>query len=259
MTAEQIAEFRFYAGLNDFLPPAKRQKDLPYRFKGHPGIKDPIEVFGVPHPEVDLILVNGQAVGFDYQLKAGDRVSVYPVFTQLNPDALPKLREEISTHPRFVLDVNLGKLAKFLRMLGFDSLYRNDYRDIDVVTIAASEGRIVLTRDRRLLYAKRINHGYWVRTVKIESQIDEILSRFQLYNMIYPFVRCMLCNGRLTPVDKAEILERLEPKTKRYYQIFHRCTDCGQIYWQGSHIEDMQKRFAVFLRASTSGVAMIRM
>lgn len=253
MKPKQVAEFRFYAELNDFLPPAQRQQTLPYRFGGHPGIKDPIEVFGVPHPEVDLILVNGQAVGFDYQLQTDDRVAVYPIFRHLAiDDVLPKLREPRLPDHRFVLDVNLGKLAKLLRLLGFDILYRNDYSDNDVVMIAANERRIVLTRDRRLLYAKAIAHGYWVRAIDVESQILEILRRFDLRGAIRPFVRCAMCNGKLLPVAKAEILDQLEPKTKLYYEVIHRCSDCQQIYGKGSHIDKLQQRLAVILSSEHS-------
>jgi len=247
MKPEYTAEFRFYAELNDFLPPEQRKRTMHYRFNGHPGIKDPIEVFGVPHTEVDLIVVNGQSVGFDHQLQAGDRVAVYPVFESLDISPLLKLREKYLHNPRFILDVNLGKLAKLMRLLGFDSLYRNDYRDAEVVSIAVNEQRIVLTRDRRLLYVKHISHGYWVRAVDVESQIDEVLRRFNLYGSIQPFARCLVCNGMLAPVAKADILDRLEPKTRLYYEVFHRCADCQRIYWEGSHMEDMRQRFASFL------------
>lgn len=243
---EYTAEFRFYEELNDFLPQAQRKQTMHYRFNGHPGIKDPIEVFGVPHTEVELIIVNGQSVGFDYQLQAGDRVSVYPVFESLDISSLLRLREKPLRNPRFILDVNLGKLANRMRLLGFDCLYRNDYQDAEVVNIAVNEQRIVLTRDRRLLYIKHISHGYWVRAVDIESQVDEVLRRFDLYSSIQPFTRCLVCNGILAPVAKADILDRLEPKTRLYYEVFHRCTDCLRIYWEGSHMEDMRQRFAGF-------------
>ena len=226
MKPEYTAEFRFYEELNDFFPPEQRKRTMHYRFSGHPGIKDPIEVFGVPHTEVELIVVNGQSVGFDYQLQAGDRVAVYPVFESLDISPLLRLREKPLRNTRFIMDVNLGKLAKHMRLLGFDSLYRNDYRDAEVVDIAVNEQRIVLTRDRRLLYAKHISHGYWVRAVDIESQVDEVLRRFDLYGSIQPFVRCLVCNGMLTAVAKADILDRLEPRTRLYYEVFHRCADC---------------------------------
>lgn len=242
-----MAEFRFYAELNDFLSPLQRKRTVLYRFSGHPGIKDPIEVFGVPHTEVELIIVNGESVGFDYQLQTGDRVAIYPVFKGLDTTPLFRLREKIAPKPRFVLDVNLGKLAKLMRLLGFDCLYRNDFQDKEVVSIAVTEHRIVLTRDRRLLYAKHINYGYWVRAVDVESQVVEVLSHFDLHSSIHAFVRCLVCNGELAPVAKADILDRLEPKTRLYYEVFHHCVDCQRIYWEGSHMEDMRRRLAGFL------------
>ncbi|HEY8159030.1 MAG TPA: Mut7-C RNAse domain-containing protein [Methylobacter sp.] len=244
MKPEYTAEFRFYEELNDFLPPEQRKRTNLYRFSGHPGIKDPIEVFGVPHTEVDLIVVNGQSVGFDYQLQAGDRVAVYPVFETLDITPLVKLREKPLRNPRFVLDVNLGKLAKRMRLLGFDSLYRNDYKDAAIVKSAVNDRRIVLTRDRRLLYNKQIDHGYWLRAVDVEAQVDEVLHRFDLYGLIHPFSRCLICNGVLSPVAKADIWDRLEPKTRLYYNDFYQCTDCQRIYWQGSHMQNMLKRLA---------------
>lgn len=247
MHSDHTAEFRFYGELNDFLPPSQRRRTVDYRFRGHPGIKDPIEVFGVPHTEVELIIVNGQPVAFEYQLQAKDRVAVYPVFKNLDTRSLIGLRTVIDVPLRFVLDVNLGKLAKRLRLLGFDSLYRNDYRDADVADIAVKERRIVLTRDRRLLFAKRITHGYWVRAVMVEHQVDEVLRRFDLYGAIQPFARCLLCNGVLAPVAKADILHRLQPKTRLYYEEFYCCSDCRQIYWEGSHVDNIRQRFSTFL------------
>jgi uncharacterized protein with PIN domain len=247
MKPEYLAEFRFYAELNDFLSPLQHKRTILYRFSCHPGIKDPIEAFGVPHPEVELIIVNAESVGFDYQLQADDRVAVYPVFKSVDTKPLLKLREKIAPKPRFVLDVNLGKLAKLMRMLGFDCLYRNDFKDKEVVNIAVTEHRIVLTRDRRLLFAKNISYGYWVRAVDVESQVVEVLRRFDLHGSIHTFVRCLVCNGELAPVAKADILDRLEPKTRLYYEVFHHCVNCQRIYWEGSHMEDMRRRLAGFL------------
>ena len=241
MKREYTAEFRFYEELNDFLPPAQRKQALPFSFNGHPGIKDPIEVFGIPHTEVDLIIVNGTSVGFDYQLQHGDRVAVYPVFESFDISPLVKLRSSPLRHTAFIIDVNLGKLARYLRMLGFDALYSNRYRDSEVVDIACQQQRIVLTRDRRLLFSKRIDHGYWVRSVCPLQQTDEVLQRFDLYLQIRPFYRCLLCNGLLESVNKADILKYLEPKTKLYYDKFFRCAKCDRIYWEGSHVENMRK------------------
>lgn len=252
MQPEHTAEFCFYGELNDFLPPSQRQQMIAYRFSGHPGIKDPIEVFGVPHAEVELIIVNGQSVGFDYQLQNDDCVAVYPIFER--PDISPKikLREKPLNNPHFIMDVNLGKLAKHMRLLGFDSLYRNDYSDAEVANIAVNEQRIVLTRDRRLLYAKQIVYGYWVRAVKVTNQVDEVLRRFDLYNAIQPFARCLVCNGMLAAVSKADVLDRLEPKTRRYYEEFYQCTTCQRIYWDGSHMENMRRRYDGLLASRQS-------
>lgn len=250
MNAEFSAEFRFYGALNDFLPPPLRQTTRRYAFNGHPGIKDPIEVFGVPHTEVELIIVNGESVGFDYQLQANDRVAVFPLFKDLDIAALRRLRKPCAADPRFVLDVNLGKLAKRLRILGFDCLYRNDYSDAEVANISAKEQRVVLTRDRRLLFAKQITYGYWVRTVHVQRQVEEVIRRFELQAIIRPFKRCLLCNGLLAQVAKADVLDRLEPKTRLYYELFYRCADCGRIYWEGSHIEDMRQRYAAYFTRS---------
>lgn len=247
MTREFHAEFRFYGALNDFLPRQRRQHSFTYAFNGHPAIKDPIEACGVPHCEVDLIIVNGRPVGFDYQLQPGNRAAVFPDFSSLDLSGLLRLRAPLSTRPRFILDVNLGKLAKRLRLLGFDSLYRNDYRDDEIAAISAEQQRIALTRDRRLLFTKKIVYGYWVRDVLVENQLKEVIRHYDLQAHIKPFQRCLRCNGRLAEVAKAEILDSLEPKTRLYYQRFYRCGDCRQIYWAGSHIEDMRQRFATLL------------
>ncbi len=237
------AEFRFYEELNDFLPPEKRKQTIAYRFDGHPGIKDPIEALGVPHPEVDLIVVNGRSVGFDYQLQPGDRVAVYPVFESLDIAPIVKLREKPLRRIAFVMDVNLGRLARKLRLLGFDALFSNAYRDDEIVAIAAAEKRIVLTRDRRLLHAKAVTHGYWVRSVLVARQVEEVLRRFDLAGQVKPFSRCADCNGEIERVAKEAVLDRLEPKTKKYYDTFFRCPACGKIYWEGSHIGQIRARF----------------
>ncbi len=249
MPGESCAEFRFYGELNDFLPPGRRKLTLAYRFNGRPSIKDPIEAQGVPHTEVELIVANGLSVGFDYRLQDGDRVAVYPVFESFDVTPLASLRDAPLRGAGFVLDVNLGKLAKRLRLLGFDALYSNRYTDAEVADIAAAEQRIVLTRDRRLLHAGRITHGYWVRSVQPDGQTEEVLRRFDLYRQIRPFCRCLVCNGLLKPVAKADILDRLEPKTKLYYETFFSCAGCGRIYWEGSHLDKMRLRWDAWLSA----------
>lgn len=243
------ADFRFYEELNDFLPKEKRKCTLCYRFDGHPGVKDPIEVFGVPHTEVDLIIVNGCSVGFEYQLQNYDRVAVYPVFEGLDISPIVKLKGRPLRSTAFVVDVNLGKLSRLLRLLGFDALYNNRYSDDEVADISIREKRIILTRDRRLLFAKRITHGYWVRSVHAEEQINEVLERFDLFKQIQAFHRCLVCNGLLEPVDKLKVWGQLEPKTRNYYQSFYQCINCKKIYWEGSHVEKMKMHFKAFLQS----------
>ena len=240
---EHAAEFRFYEELNDFLKPDRRRQTVPYRFDGHPGIKDPIEALGVPHVEVDLIVVNGESVGFGYQLRDGDRVAVYPVFESLDVSPIVKLREKPLRKGAFVVDVNLGRLARLLRLLGFDVLFSNTYADDEIVRISEEQGRIALTRDRRLLFAKAVTHGYWVRSVWPRRQVDEMVRRFDLEDLVRPFSRCADCNGLIEPVAKAEVEAQLEPKTKRYYETFDRCLACGKIYWEGSHVGKLRERF----------------
>jgi len=135
------AIFRFYAELNDFLPQSRRQTTFKHCFNGGPAVKDTIESLGVPHTEVDLILVDGEPVGFDHLLQDGDRVSVYPRFVTLDLGGIQRLRPEPLRHKRFVLDIHLGKLANYLRMLGVDTLYRNDYADATLAEISRREKR----------------------------------------------------------------------------------------------------------------------
>jgi len=244
---ENSAEFRFYEELNDFLRPQQRKQTLIYRFNGNPGIKDPIEVFGVPHTEVDLIVVNGESVGFGYKLKNSDRVAVYPVFESFDISPIIKLRAAPLRRTAFVVDVNLGKLARLLRLFGFDTLFTNALKDAEIAAISAEQQRIVLTRDRRLLFAKAIMHGYWVRAIEPLQQLAEVVRRFDLADQLRPFCRCTVCNGLIEPVEKQVVLDLLEPKTKRYYERFYRCPTCGKVYWEGSHIDHIRQRFAGYL------------
>ena len=235
------ANFRFYEELNDFLEPSRRKTELVYDFDGAPAIKDPIEALGVPHSEVDLVLVNRESVGFDYRLKSGDRVSVYPVFESLDISPLQHLRAQPLRQTRFVVDVNLGKLARRLRMLGFDTRYGNRLEDREVVDISVAEKRIILTRDRRLLFHRRITHGYWVRSDNPETQLREVIERLDLRRQVRPLCRCLECNGEIEAVEREQVWAKLEPLTRKYYDRFYACPDCGKIYWEGSHVDHMSR------------------
>lgn len=233
------ATFRFYEELNDFLPKGKRKADFIHSFKGSPSVKDVIEAIGVPHVEVDLILVNGCSVDFAYRLKDNDIVSVYPVFETLNISGITHLRGKYLRISRFVADVHLGKLVKHLGMCGFDTAYRNDYDDKTIIEISLNEHRIILTRDVGLLKDKRISHSYFLRSQSSNDQLTEVLCHFDLFGTIDPFNRCISCNGELEVVEKEKIMQQLEPNTRKYFNEFFRCRQCGKVFWKGSHYERM--------------------
>ena len=235
------AQFRFYEELNDFLPPGRRRADFAYSVAGTRSVKDAIEAIGVPHTEIDLILVDGKSVGFDRVLRGGERVAVYPVFERLDIAPLQHLRPRPLRDPRFVLDTHLGKLARHLRMAGFDCLYRNDYRDSELITTAVAEHRIILTRDKGLLKQRLVTRGYFVRHTESEEQLREVVRALQLDTALRPFTRCRECNAELREVPKAEVLERLPEKVRGAYERFQLCPGCGRIYWEGTHYARLRR------------------
>jgi hypothetical protein len=235
------AKFRFYGNLNDFLPPEYRQVPFERSLKDQSSIKDTLEAIGVPHPEIYLILVNGESVSFSYLVQGGDRVSVYPQFAQLDIDSVSLVKPALPDQIKFVLDVHLGKLANFLRILGFDALYRNDYDDDELATLASQEQRILLTQDRGLLKRSIVTYGYAVRSDNPEEQVTEILERFNLHDAIAPLKRCPRCNGLLIAVAKEAIADQLPPYTRLAYDKFSQCQQCQQIYWKGAHYGRIQR------------------
>ncbi len=185
--AAAAATFRFYAELNDHLPPARKFRPLRKEFLLPASVKDMIESFGVPHAEVDLVLVNGESSDFSRLIQDGDRVSVYPVFESLDITPALRLRPQPLREPKFVLDVHLGRLAAFLRMLGFDTLYDNQADDSALVRISSEENRVLLTRDRGVLRHSAVTRGYWLRETDSRRQAAEIVGRFDLAGSIQPF------------------------------------------------------------------------
>ena len=229
------AEVRFYAELRDFLAPARRSGRLEHAFHEPGSVKDVIESYGVPHTEVEVILANGRSVDFGYQVLDGDRIAVYPVFESFDVSSLVRVRPAPLREVRFVLDVHLGKLARRLRLLGFDCHYQRDATDDEMVAISTSQRRILLTRDLGLLKRKAITHGTFVRHTDPREQVKEIARRFQLAGSIAPYTRCVACNGLLEDVAKAEVEDRLPPMTRQLYHEFRRCADCHKAYWRGAH------------------------
>ena len=231
--------FHFHGSLNDFLPPAQRNMDIVQLLPEAAAVKHPIESLGAPHTEVEAIFTNGQPVTFGYHLQDGDHVHVYPLEMAHTLDAYLPLRPPLPQPVRFVADTHLGRLAAYLRLLGFDTLYRNDYGDHELARIAAAEERVLLTRDRGLLKHKLVVYGCCVRETDAQQQVVSVLRRYRLGAAVQPWQRCIHCNGLLHAVEKSAVFDRLEPKTKLYYNEFQQCEVCGQVYWQGSHFARM--------------------
>jgi uncharacterized protein with PIN domain len=237
MSAE--VTFLFYGTLNDFLIADRQYISFNYIIEGTRSVKDVIESVGVPHTEVDIIEVNGLSVDFSYLLAPGDNIQVYPVREGKQKINAPHLIEKITDVPAFVLDVHLGKLARNLRMLGFDALYSNSYTDKELTEIAVAENRVLLTRDIPLLKRKILKWGYWLRSQHPNQQLQEVITYFGLKEHIKPFFRCLDCNGLIASVEKEEILGRLLPNTIKYFDEYFICTSCHKIYWKGSHYDRM--------------------
>jgi uncharacterized protein with PIN domain len=231
--------FRFYEELNDFLPKENKKKRFTHNYIDKTSIKDVVESLGVPHTEVDLILVNGKSVGFDYLIKNSDDIAVYPVFESLDISGVQHLRPKPLRNPKFVADVHLGRLTKYLRMMGFDVFYRNNLKDNEIVNMSLKERRAILTKDRGILKRNEVTHGYWVRSIKVNEQAIEILKRFDLKNQINEFSRCIECNQLLKPVLKEKILDELPVKVVQSQDEFYRCPSCTKIFWKGAHYQKM--------------------
>jgi uncharacterized protein len=227
--------FRFYGQLNDFLPPPQRGRRFTHRLRAPASVKDVIEALGVPHPEVDVILVDGESVDFTHRLQGGEEVVVYPVFRTMDIGPVGRTGSDPPSPVRFVLDVHLRKLAALLRLAGFDATLLDD--DAEVAHAAADEGRVALTRDVGLLKRSVVRHGHWVRHTDPELQLAEILERFDLAGRIAPFLRCTRCNTLLVAVDAGAVADRLPPRTRECFHHFHECPGCGRVYWRGSHYD----------------------
>jgi len=234
---QQHTTFRFYEELNDFLPLGRRKIAFDYAFNGTPSVKDSIEAIGVPHPEVDLILVDDVSVGFDHLLNGGERVAVYPMFERVDISPLARLRPEPLRQPRFVLDVHLGKLARYLRLLGFDTLYDRDYGDAAIAAISVQERRLILTRDKGLLKRKEVRRGYWLRNIQPRLQIAEVVEVFDLHRAVREFSRCMVCNHALETLAETEVRDALPAGLRGQFEQVSRCPGCHRLYWPGSHYD----------------------
>ncbi|MBM9614834.1 hypothetical protein JWJ90_11115 [Desulfobulbus rhabdoformis] len=202
-------------------------------------IKDVIEAFGVPHTEIGGILCNGNAVDFSHRVQDEQHFTLQAIHPPWEIHKTTLLRPAYVGDFRFLVDKNIGKLAGYLRMAGFDTLYDPDWNETDMGERVQEELRIVLTRNLDLLKRKQVVFGHCLRNDVPEQQLQEILSLFAINSLPHRFSRCMRCNHLLDPVAKQDILPRLEPLTKRYFEVFKICPHCDKIYWQGSHTDKM--------------------
>jgi uncharacterized protein with PIN domain len=240
MGSRTTATFRFYEELNDFLRPERRKCDFGIEVDRARSVKDAIESAGVPHTEVDLIVVDGKSVDFTHVLQGGERVAVYPMFESLDISPVVRLRPMPLRDPRFVADVNLGKLARHMRMAGFDTQWSNGWDDDEIVRRSAADRRTILTRDKGMLRRSDVDRGYFVRATESEAQLGEVVRALQLEALLAPFTRCRECNVPLEDVAKEAVIDRLPEKVRDCYERFRRCPGCDRIYWEGTHFARMQ-------------------
>jgi uncharacterized protein with PIN domain len=238
--APVTATFRFYEELNDFIARPLRRRSFSCACAPAATAKHMIEVLGVPHTEVELILVNGESVGFERILQDGDRVAVYPKFEALDIRPLLRVRAEPLRTIRFVADAHLGGLAQLLRLAGFDTLYDNHYADAAIEALAATEQRIVLTRDRELLKRRNITHGCYVRALRPREQLREVFERLDLARSAQPFRLCLVCNAPLRRIERDEARPRVPHGVLQRHSRFVTCDVCGRVFWEGSHWQRMR-------------------
>ncbi len=235
------AIFRFYEELNDLLPKHRRKTDFAAEFEGKRSVKDMIESLGVPHTEVDLILANGKSVNFSYIIQDGDRISVYPVFESLNIENVTRLRTLPLRKTRFIADINLGDVVRYMRVFGLDVFFDPSLSSLEIITISKAQNRIILTKSKKLLKYKEVSHGILIRPGTTTEQIAHIIGYLDIRDRIKPFSRCLICNSLLENIPKKEIEDRIPPKTKELCDEYAQCRKCDKIYWKGTHYIRMKQ------------------
>ena len=243
-----VARLRFYAELNDYLPVQLRQHEIAAPFTTPCPVRHLIETWGVPHTEIELILIDGTSVDFEAHVQDGDRISIYPVFESVDVTQLVRLRPRPLREPRFLADAQLGRLARYLRLLGFDTRYENAIDDRELVRHARDEHRIILSRDLGLMMRREVTHGCHIRTDDPIAQLVQVIRRCDLTHMTAPFTRCMECNGGIDSIDKAQVAAELPARTSAAFDAFWRCRDCRRIYWKGSHYQRLEQFVSAVLQ-----------
>ncbi|MDD3619215.1 MAG: Mut7-C RNAse domain-containing protein [Desulfobulbaceae bacterium] len=247
------AEYHFHGDLQTLL--RRRWRDVrPVRQEvtRSASIKDVIESFGLPHTEVNRIECNAREVDFSRAVEDRDRFDIFPVHVPWDVARPTLLRPRPLQTIRFIVDNNVGRLARYLRMAGFDTLYDYRWTDGEIIALLEVENRILLTRDLDLLKRKRVEFGRYIRSGRPAAQVREVLNLFGAAGL-EPFSRCLECNFPLRSVEKEDVLHRLEPLTRKYYNSFSICSRCDRIYWPGSHVDRMRRSFPEIFSASSAG------
>ena len=137
---------------------------------------------------------------------------------------------------RFAVDTMLGKLARWLRALGYDAAYDPFRDDAALLRLAREEGRVLLTRDRKLLLRRDLPQALLLRGDRVEEQVAQVLRELELPEEIArPFSRCLECNGELAEAARESVRELVPPYVFSTQQEFTRCPGCGRVYWKGTH------------------------
>lgn len=239
------AEFVFYSDLNFFLPYDKKGKTIPFDFKDNPSIKDCIESLGIPHTEVGLIKLKDENIDFTYKVNGADSFHIYPVNYSQESRESTLLRPKIKEY-KFMVDANIGKMSKYLRMMGFDTYYDLSIDDKEIVEIAEKQNRIILTRDIGMLKRKIATHGYFIRNTDISEQAVEVINRFDLQDKITPFSICLECNSKIEKTEKPKVEKLVPERVYKQFEDFYECKTCNKIFWKGSHYDKMIEDIGFF-------------
>lgn len=236
-----VTYVRFYEELNDFLPARLSKKTMKKEVLLPTTVKDIVESYGVPHTEVDLILVNGESVSFGYKIADQDRISVYPVFESFDITPVKHLQAKPLRIPCFFAEKYLWKLTRLLRLLGINVIYDDTLTNKQVIELIVSSKQILLTRSAQQLMHSTISRGYCIRADDPVDQTIEVMKRFDLLGQMLPFSRCMLCNGSVVKIPMQTVESHLDSKTASLYTKYFQCSDCKKIYWKGSHYKQLQR------------------
>lgn len=212
-------------------------------FRADQSLRHVAETLGIPACEIGLARLGGQTWSLELPPPDGGVIDLYPV-----EEPFP-----LGTELRFVADVHLGRLARDLRLLGFDVRWRNDYDAETLVLVAVAEGRIVLTRDRGLLFRRAFAsphaegllagegqpsaRGMLLRSRDPYEQLVEVSLRFGLASRMHPFSRCATCGSPLVAASRGEVLALVPPIVARRYPEFFLCPSCRKPYWKGDHLK----------------------